>query len=170
MDDHSTDLTQPTDLAQPAEQTGATGQSLSREISSELSDVIAHSHVLLRKLRGNGGTTEGALQILELIWDEPLSPGELALILGVRKSSISSRITLLTEQGWIESIPSPKDRRSRLLRVTDLGRKIYEEEWEKKLDQIEAYIATFPLEEQRELKKALMTITELLLERPIAAS
>lgn len=51
----------------------------------------------------------------------PIGNRELAAIMEVPVSTISSRISSLIEQGLIKSLPDPKHRRSQLLTLTQAG-------------------------------------------------
>lgn len=51
-----------------------------------------------------------------------LSPGDLVRATLVTSGTMTNRIDRLTARGWVERAPSPRDRRSVIVRLTDGGR------------------------------------------------
>jgi DNA-binding MarR family transcriptional regulator len=51
-----------------------------------------------------------------------LSPGDLVRATLVTSGTMTNRIDRLTARGWVERAPSPRDRRSVIVRLTDDGR------------------------------------------------
>jgi DNA-binding MarR family transcriptional regulator len=98
-----------------------------------------------------------ALQAL----DEPRPMGELAKQLACDNSNVTWITDRLEERGLVERQPAPRDRRVRLLVLTDDGRKLRDEIRRRLADPPEA-IAALSRDDQRALRDALRRSVELL--------
>lgn len=89
-------------------------------------DIVRISHNGRRKLHkqeeGKGCRHRGYGHILDLLSKHNgLTQQQIAQMLGIRPQSASEAVTNLEEQGLIEKIPNPQDRRSFLLYITQEG-------------------------------------------------
>ena len=63
------------------------------------------------------------LGILYHLQDGPRALSELAQLMSCGRSNLTAMTDKLEKQGWVERVPSQKDRRRVLARITDEGRR-----------------------------------------------
>lgn len=80
----------------------------------------------LRRGSGRGrrsGVLEGQGRVLRLLdLHSPIAQKELAYLLGIRSQSLGELLAKLEQAGCITRSPSPDDRRTAIVEITDLGR------------------------------------------------
>ncbi len=70
------------------------------------------------------GFTNGQFSLLmSLNRPEPQPMGPVAALLAMDQTTLTAALKPLQRKGWVSVIPNPKDRRGRLLLLTDAGRK-----------------------------------------------
>lgn len=83
------------------------------------------------------GLGAGHRQILHFVGREPeITVGGLLAILHMTKQTLSRLVHDLVERGLIEQLPGASDRRQRLLKLTDEGRKLERLLWERQRQRI----------------------------------
>ncbi|GGM61401.1 hypothetical protein GCM10010106_04220 [Thermopolyspora flexuosa] len=55
---------------------------------------------------------------------EPIAPGRISRLTGMAPTTVSGMIRRLTARGHLVQVPNPEDARSRLLRLSDDGRRV----------------------------------------------
>ncbi|RDG34754.1 MarR family winged helix-turn-helix transcriptional regulator [Streptomyces corynorhini] len=101
-------------------------QSQYAELSRQLSAVGAVKRGLSRILPADcPGGSAAVLTLLERHGEMRMS--RLAELLSVDMSVTSRHVAHTAERGWIERMPDPADKRSRILRLTPAGRELLDE-------------------------------------------
>ncbi|MFC9427221.1 MULTISPECIES: MarR family winged helix-turn-helix transcriptional regulator [unclassified Streptomyces] len=101
----------------------AAARSQYAELSRQLSAVGAVKRSLARILPADcPGGSAAALTLLERHGEMRMS--RLAELLAVDMSVTSRHVAHAAERGWIERLPDPADKRSRILRLTPPGREL----------------------------------------------
>lgn len=72
-------------------------------------------------LKPLGLTNQQFSLMMTLNRPDPASLGPLAKFLGMDRTTLTAALKPLARNGWVEVMPDPKDRRGRLLRLTDEG-------------------------------------------------
>lgn len=100
--------------------------------------------------RGKGTLRRGSWRILRTIQKHPhMTTKSLADVLDIRVSSLNERVSRLIEKAWVKRIRNPKDQRTYLLEITDLG--ILElEGMRREREQHRARVESILSEEERE--------------------
>lgn len=102
------------------------GQAHYEELARQLSAVGAVKREIGRMLPYDcPGGSAGVLTLLGRHGDMRMS--RLAELLSVDMSVTSRHVAHVAERGWIERLPDPADRRSRILRLTPEGRAVVAE-------------------------------------------
>jgi DNA-binding MarR family transcriptional regulator len=67
----------------------------------------------------------GQFTILSMLLDTERVPiGRVAEILGMDRTTLNRNLGPLERRGLVASVPSPEDRRARLIQITDAGREV----------------------------------------------
>jgi DNA-binding MarR family transcriptional regulator len=104
----------------------AAAQSHYAELSQQLSAVGAVKRSLARILPIDcPGGSATVLSLLERYGEMRMS--KLAELLAVDMSVTSRHVAHTEDRGWIERLPDPADKRSRILRITPTGRDMLDE-------------------------------------------
>jgi DNA-binding MarR family transcriptional regulator len=79
---------------------------------------------MLRALHENGFDDLNAPHLSAMLWPGPdgMRPSELATRMRVTKQALNYLLRDLERMGYIELVPDPRDRRARLIRLTERGR------------------------------------------------
>ncbi len=93
--------------------------SVARDMQSRLSVVLAES--------GDHGLRPSFAPMLQLVWDGGLAIGRIADELGISPQAASRTATLLDDLGYVERAPNSKDGRSKLVELTEAGRRVVEQ-------------------------------------------
>ncbi|MFM9451053.1 MarR family winged helix-turn-helix transcriptional regulator [Streptomyces europaeiscabiei] len=102
------------------------GQAHYEELVRQLSAIGAVKRVLTRMLPHEcPGGSAGVLTLLGRHGEMRMS--RLAELLSVDMSVTSRHVAHVAERGWIERLPDPVDKRSRILRLTPEGRAVVSE-------------------------------------------
>jgi len=78
--------------------------------------------LLIAAMEGSGLSPEEYAVYSALIEYEPLSPSEMAQVVGMPPTTMSHYVRDLRERGHLQEEPNPRDGRSRMLRLNDAGR------------------------------------------------
>jgi DNA-binding MarR family transcriptional regulator len=96
------------------------------------------------------------LAVLGLLSDQgDMRMSRLADLLGTDLSVASRQVAHLAERGWIDRDPDPADRRSRILRVTALGRLALERAHERYTEVLAHQLGEWPDEDVTRLAELL---------------
>ena len=102
---------------------------------------------------------EGRFVCMLLINDaKQISPHELAAEIGLTRASITTIADSLENKGYIVRKPSPTDRRSILLEMTDKGKAILEDVIQSQLEWLESQFIQFSKEEKNMANEILKKI------------
>jgi DNA-binding MarR family transcriptional regulator len=97
-----------------------------RRRSSVLFDLFAASQrvktLLVAAMEGSGLTPDEYAVYSALLEFEPLSPTEMAAVVGMPPTTMSHYVREMRERGHVEEEPNPRDGRSRMLRLSAAGR------------------------------------------------
>jgi len=97
-----------------------------RRRSSVLFDLFAASQrvrtLLVAAMEGSGLTPDEYAVYSALLEFEPLSPTEMAQVVGMPPTTMSHYVREMRERAHVEEEPNPRDGRSRMLRLTASGR------------------------------------------------
>lgn len=80
--------------------------------------------------RGYGDLREGHQAVFIHIEDEGSTLTELAARANISKQAMHELVNDLEARGYVERVPSPADRRSKLIRTTDKGERTIEAAWD----------------------------------------
>lgn len=104
-----------------------------RSAANTVHDLIAISNDLRSHItenlrcRGYGGLRPSFAPLLSRIWAGAVPQGRLAKQLGVSVQAASQTVGAAERVGYVARVPNPDDGRSKLVVVTDLGRRLVEE-------------------------------------------
>lgn len=94
--------------------------------SSVLFDLFAASQrvrtLLVAAMEGCGLSPEEYAVYSTLVEFAPLSPTEMAHVVGMPPTTMSHYVREMRERGHLQEEPNPRDGRSRMLRLSDAGR------------------------------------------------
>nr|2A61_A Chain A, transcriptional regulator Tm0710 [Thermotoga maritima]2A61_B Chain B, transcriptional regulator Tm0710 [Thermotoga maritima]2A61_C Chain C, transcriptional regulator Tm0710 [Thermotoga maritima]2A61_D Chain D, transcriptional regulator Tm0710 [Thermotoga maritima] len=91
-----------------------------------------------RKVLRDFGITPAQFDILQKIYFEgPKRPGELSVLLGVAKSTVTGLVKRLEADGYLTRTPDPADRRAYFLVITRKGEEVIEKVIERRENFIE---------------------------------
>ncbi len=106
---------------------------------------------------------DGRFVCMLLINDaEQISPHELATEIGLTRASITAIADNLENKGYIVRKPSPSDRRSILLKMTDEGKAILEDVTQSQLEWLESRFTQFSKDEKDIANKILKKLCSSL--------
>ena len=91
--------------------------------------------------------------------DEPKPMGQIARVLQCDSSNVTWITDRLEERGYVERLSDPKDRRVRLIALTDEGRRVREEIHER-LSEPPAEVRALSVSDQRALRDVLSRALE----------
>lgn len=96
------------------------------------------------------------LAILQAVaWGDGVRPSDVATALHLHLPQVSRQVQALTDEGLVDAVTAPGDRRSRLLRLTDAGRAEVERLVAFSLGRWRGFLADFSPDEVRELTRLL---------------
>ncbi|MER8000773.1 MarR family transcriptional regulator [Streptomyces sp. NPDC095613] len=129
-------------------------QSQYAELSRQLSAVGVVKRGLARTLPAEcPGGSAAVLSLLEQHGEMRMS--RLAELLAVDMSVTSRHVAHTADRGWIERLPDPSDKRSRILRITPAGRDLLGELARRTTDMFAARLADWTDEEVGQLSSLL---------------
>lgn len=103
-----------------------------------------------RRLKGLGMSQASWVAVAAIARRErPLSQNELAKELGVEGATLVPLLNRLVEQGWVQRVLTPDDRRKRLLVATEQGKALYQKVDVVATELREEILAAITPEEQR---------------------
>nr|WP_233186283.1 MarR family transcriptional regulator [Thermotoga sp. KOL6] len=109
-----------------------------------------------RKVLKDFEITPAQFDILQKIYFEgPKRPGELSVLLGVAKSTISGLVKRLETDGFIVRSPDSTDGRAHILDITEKGVKVIEKVIERRENFIEKIVNELGKEKAEEILKLL---------------
>lgn len=124
-----------------------------QHLSASLSRI--HDSLLLQEL----GITFSQYKILMIIkWASDIQQNQIAKQLGVTEASISRQIKLMFDEGLIQTVPNPEDRRMHITTLSKRGERITEQAIEVLKRQNEQAVSGLSKSEQDQLLVLLKTI------------
>ena len=101
--------------------------SLDRGLGFLLRDVHRNFARLLQSRISSEGMTLGMWYFLRVLWEEEgLSQRELSRRIGTMEPTTVSALSIMEERGLVRRVTDPRDRRRRIVYLTDLGRSLKE--------------------------------------------
>ena len=118
----------------------------------------AVSRIAERSIQGGGlGLTDFA--VLEaLLHKGPLSIGEIQSKVPLALGSMTAAVDRLEQRGLILRTPSPKDRRSKILKLSPKGRSAVEAAFARHAADLESVMAVLDQSEKRQLRDLLKKV------------
>jgi MarR family 2-MHQ and catechol resistance regulon transcriptional repressor len=92
---------------------------VSNLVSAVAEKRLDRQHLSMSKMR--------LLLLLRLRENEGMLPSELSKLQGVMPNTISSLLASMNQAGWIERVTHPADRRKRIIRITNMGKRVLDE-------------------------------------------
>ncbi len=93
---------------------------------------------------------------------EPITMGDLSRILGVPFSTATRTVDWLVENGYVQRLADPEDRRVVRVELTEAGKKLYRTMNDLLLESVEQFLHNFSLEERNELGRLLGKLVDNL--------
>lgn len=129
-----------------------TGHALETELTARLAEI---------------GLTPRARCVLSSALDAGLTQTEIADLASIDKTTMVVTMDVLESAGYAERVPSPTDRRARVVVVTELGREITEKADRVLADIYESVLGSLPADERNGLVKGLTRLVEGRLSVPM---
>jgi DNA-binding MarR family transcriptional regulator len=134
---------------------------ISVELKTLFSVSLQHAMNQFRKYIQDQNLTLTQMNLLmHLYYLGPCEIGRMTDVLETNKSAVSQLVDRLFNQGLLERIESPTDRRSRKLHLTDLGREMVEGGIVARQKCFEDLCAQQTPEKQAEIYRALHTLNQ----------
>lgn len=130
-------------------------------------DMVRISHNARRKLHKEGEEKgcrhRGYGHILDLLSDHNgMTQQQIAQALGIRPQSASEAVTNLEEQGLIQKLPNPRDKRSFLLYITQEGLSRQTEMRQRRMENACRILAPLSEDEKNTLQALLQKVVAAL--------
>ena len=134
---------------------------------SIMRNMVRISHNARRKLHKEGeekrGKPRGYGHILDMLSDHNgLTQQQMAQMLGIRPQSASEAVTSLEEQGLVQKLPNPRDKRSCLLYITPEGLSRQAEMSQRRIENARRILAALNEEEKQTLQVLLQKVVASL--------
>ena len=98
---------------------------------------------------------------------EPITMGDLSRILGVPFSTSTRTADWLVNNGYVQRLADPEDRRVVRVELTEVGKELYRAINDLLLESAEQFLHNFSLEERKELGRLLGKLVENLEQDPM---
>jgi len=98
---------------------------------------------------------------------EPITMGDLSRILGVPFSTSTRTADWLVNNGYVQRLADPEDRRVVRVELTEVGKELYRAMDDLLLEGAEQFLHNFSLEERKELGRLLGKLVENLEQDPM---
>jgi DNA-binding MarR family transcriptional regulator len=98
---------------------------------------------------------------------EPITMGDLSRILGVPFSTTTRTVEWLVNNGYIQRLADPEDRRVIRVELTEAGKKLYRAMEDLLLESAEQFLQNFSLDERKELGRLLGKLVDNLDQYPM---
>ncbi len=98
---------------------------------------------------------------------EPITMGDLSRILGVPFSTATRMVDWLVENGYVQRLADPDDRRVVRVELTGAGKELYRAMNELFLESAEQVLHNFSQEERKELGRLLNKLVDTLEQYPV---
>ena len=93
---------------------------------------------------------------------EPITMGDLSRILGVPFSTATRTTDWLVNNGYVQRLADPKDRRVVCVELTEAGKELYQAINDLLMESAEQFLHNFSLEERKELGRLLGKLVDNL--------
>ncbi len=117
-------------------------------------------HDFSRFARSSGFTVAQMNALMHLYYRGPLEVMALRDYMEVSPSGASQMVERMAQQGLVQRMESPDDRRVRVVHLTDEGRKIVEKSIEARQQWVEPLVASLTEEQQEAIQRCLSILTE----------
>lgn len=105
------------------------------------------------------GLTAADRAVLEFLFpEEALSVPEIASRYQVSRQHVQVTVNALLEDGFLETRPNPRHKRSRLIAITYVGRELFEKVRRIEVDYVDALFADIPEEDVERTRQTLQAI------------
>lgn len=98
---------------------------------------------------------------------EPITMGDLSRILGVPFSTATRTVEWMVDNGYVERLADPEDRRVVRVELTGTGKELYRAMNDLLLEGTEQFLHNFSLEERKELGRLLGKLVDSLEQFPV---
>ena len=98
---------------------------------------------------------------------EPITMGDLSRILGVPFSTSTRTADWLVNNGYVQRLADPEDRRVVRVELTEVGKEVYQAMNDLLLESAEQFLHNFSLEERKELGRLLGKLVDNLEQYPM---
>ncbi|QNP64116.1 MarR family winged helix-turn-helix transcriptional regulator [Streptomyces genisteinicus] len=129
------------------------------ELARQLSAVGAVKRSLARILPADCPSGAAAVLSLTSRYGE-MRMGRLAELLAVDMSVTSRHVAHVVDRGWLERLPDPDDRRSRILRLTPAGEELMEDLGRRTTDMFAHHLGDWSDEDVGRLNELLARLRE----------
>lgn len=109
-------------------------------------------------------TVAEAYALMELARTIELPQNELVERLNLAKSTVSRLVQGLVRRGWVERVPNPADKRSKLLQLTPEGQKVAQTTAAARQAKFAGVLEHIPAEEQEVVIQSLNILVEAIRE------
>jgi DNA-binding MarR family transcriptional regulator len=98
---------------------------------------------------------------------EPITMGDLSRIVGVPFSTATRTVDWLVNNGYVQRLADPEDRRVVRVELTRVGKELYQAMNDLLLESTEQFLRNFSLEERKELGRLLGKLVDNLDQYPM---
>ena len=98
---------------------------------------------------------------------EPITMGDLSRILGMPFSTATRTADWLVDNGYVQRLADPEDRRVVRVELTEVGKELYRAMDDLLLERAEQFLHNFSLEERKELGRLLGKLVDNLEQYPM---
>jgi DNA-binding MarR family transcriptional regulator len=119
-------------------------------------------NVLNSWLEGTAGSP-ARFQTLALLWgagDRPVPHQEIIAALQVKRATVSAMMYSLEQEGMVQSVGDPDDRRRLLATLTEKGREIFNTAMDRNARRLEKVFADYSPEEMLAVQRTLMRLRD----------
>jgi DNA-binding MarR family transcriptional regulator len=117
-------------------------------------------HDFHRYVRATGQSLGQMNVLLHLYYKGPTEVMNFSDLMQVSHAGASQMVERMVQQGIVQRVESPDDRRVRMVHITDSGRRIVEDSISARRAWMENLMASLNPEEKKEIAQALLTLTE----------
>ncbi len=130
--------------------------------AARLRTVVGKLSRRLRPTLSGGGLTPTRISVLfTVVRRGPLRATALAELEGLNPTMLSRVIAQLADDGLVERLPDPDDRRAALVAATDAGRELRERILHEREDVLSVQLGLLSAEERATVERALPILEEL---------
>lgn len=95
---------------------------------------ILYLHHQLERASLEAELSPSQYMLMHFLLEEPRLASDFAVVMQLKQPSVVALVKTLEEKGWIERYVDDEDRRARFVRITDAGRRVFDD-YESHLEQ-----------------------------------